>query len=283
MIRLVQAEERRCPLRARPERAGPGLDDRAGDLVLQSLAGQAASRLEADDVGVAIGRAEQLHRVRGEAGRAIEATMRDPWVAAVLRQVLPAQHHRPAAGMPGDVVVDVLRRVRLVVHEEAAFAQADVLDEDRIARHFDVPGVRDLEAPQPEIVPGMQPKRDAVPHAAGGAVPGEAVVTGAEADHRAGPERLRNHRLRPAEAEVQPGDAAVQRGALHLIDHGPAALVPMLDGEHAGVGQNGDRQPGLVADPAQTEIGLAGRLEGAGGGVRHRDLPSGRKPWQAPG
>ena len=225
-------------------------------------------------LGVAIGRAEQLHRIRGEAGRAIEATMRDPRVATVLRLVLPAQHHRTAARVGGDVVVDVLRRVRLVVHEETALAQSDVLDEDRIPRHFDLPGVRDLEAPQPEIAPGMQPQRDAVPHAAGGAVPDEAVVTGGEIDLGAGPDRLRNHRLRPAEAEVQPGDPAVQRGALHLIDHGPAALVPVLDGEHAGVGQNGDRQPGLVADPAQAEIGLAGRLEGAGGGVRHRDLPS---------
>ena len=113
--------------------------------------------------------------------------------------------------MPGDAVVDVLRRVRLVVHQEAAFAQANVLDEDHIACHFDVPnGVCDLEAPQPEIVPGVQPKRDAVPHVTGGAIPGEAVGAGAEADHRAGPDRLRNHRLRPAEAEVQPGDAAVQ-------------------------------------------------------------------------
>ena len=128
----------------------------------------------------------------------------------------------------------------------------------------------------------MQPERHAVPHAAGCAVPGEAVVADAEADLGAGPDRLRDHRLGRADAQVQAADPAVERGALHLVDHGPAALVPVLDREDAAVGQNADRQPGLVRDAAQAEIAFAGRLEGAGGGRHAVDLPfSGRRPWPA--
>ena len=93
--------------------------------MLQPLPGQAGR--EVDDVRVPISRAEQLHRVRAEAGGAVETTMRHPRVAAALRQVLPAHHDWPQARVHGDVVVDVLRSVRIVVHEEATLAEADVL------------------------------------------------------------------------------------------------------------------------------------------------------------
>ena len=42
----------------------------------------------------------------------------------------------PQVRMAGDVVVDVLRRVGLVVHDEAAIAEAEVLHEDRVALHW---------------------------------------------------------------------------------------------------------------------------------------------------
>ena len=167
--------------------------------------------------------------------------------------------------MSGDVVVDVLRRVGLVVHEEATVAQADVLHEDRIARHGLRAGVRDIHPPQPELVLRVQPKRDAVPHAGSRAVPGEAIGGGAEADLRAGADRLRDRRLGRADAQVQAGDPAVERRALHLVDQRSTALVLVLDREDATIRQNAERQAGLVRDAAQAEIALAGRLEDAGG------------------
>ena len=125
-------------------------------------------------------------------------------------------------------------------------------------------GVRDLDPPQPELVLRVQPQRDAVPHAAGRAVPGEAIGGGAEADLRAGADRLRDRRLGRADAQVQAGDPAVERRALHLVDQRSAALVLVLDGEDAAVGQDADRQAGRVRDAAQAEIAFAGRLEACG-------------------
>ena len=113
--------------------------------MLESLAGQIGSGIDLG--GVPIAGPQQLHRVGGEAGRAVQATVRDPRVAAALRQVLPGHHHGPAARVQGDMVVDVLRGVGLVVHDEAAIAQADVLHEDRVTRHLGRARIHDVEAP----------------------------------------------------------------------------------------------------------------------------------------
>ena len=142
MIRLVQAKERPCRLPTRLEGDDLGLDHRAGDLVLEPLARQIEPGI--DLAGLPILRPEQLHGIGGEAGGTFEAAVRDPRVPAALRQILPAHDHRPAPRMSGNVVVDVLRRVGLVVHEEATVAQAHVLHEDRITRHGLCAGVRDV-------------------------------------------------------------------------------------------------------------------------------------------
>ena len=104
---------------------------------------------------------------------------------------------RARSAVAGDVVIDVLRRVSLIVHEEASVAQADVLHGNRITRRWLRAAVRDLQPPQPKLVLWVQPKRDAVPQAVGFAVPGEAIGRGAEADLRAGANRLRDRRLGP--------------------------------------------------------------------------------------
>ena len=126
--------------------------------------------------------------------------MRDPRVAAVLRQVLPAHHDRPAA------------RVRATWWSMYCDAYASLFMRKprsprptsctRIASHVTStsPRVRHLEAPQPEIAPGMQPQRDAVPHAAGGAVPDEAIGAG-----------RRNRPWRPARPPPRP-PAPARRG-----------------------------------------------------------------------
>jgi hypothetical protein len=118
----------------------------------------------------------------------------------------------------------------------------------------------------------VQPQRHAVPHAARRAVPSEAIGGGAEADLGARADRLCDRRLRGADAQVQAGDPAIQRRALHLVDQRPAALVLVLDGEDAAVGQDADRQAGLVRDAAQAKVALVGRLEGPAG-KRHPRSP----------
>ncbi len=268
VIGLVQAKERPCRPGTRRQGDDLGLDHRARDLVLAPLARQVEPGI--DLALVPIVRSQQLHRVRGEPGGPLEAAVRDPGVPAALRQILAAHHHRTAARMAGDVVVDVLRCVGLVVHEEATVAEAHVLHEDRIARHGLRAGVRHLHPPQPEPVLRVQPERDLVAHAAGRTLPDEAIGGGAETDLRAGADRLRDHRLRRADAQVQAGDPAVERGALHLVDQRSTALVLVRDGEDATVGEHAERQAGWVRDAAQAEIAFAGRDEGAGGERRHR-------------
>ena len=267
MVGLEQTEERPCRLTARLESDGRRLDHRAGDLVLEALARQVEPWVDLG--GVPVLRPEQLQRVGGEAGGARKAAVRDPRVPAALRQILPAHHHRSAARVVSDVVVDVLRRVGFVAHEEAAIAQADVLHQDRITRHWLRVGVRDLDPPQPELVLGVQPKGDGVPQAADCPVPREAIGGGAEADLRRGADRLRDRRRGRADAQVQAGDATAEGRAFHLVDHDPAALVLALDREDAPVGQSADRQAGWVRDAMQAEIAGAGHLERAHGKRRH--------------
>ncbi len=108
-----------------------------------------------------------------------------------------------------------------------------------------------------------------MPHATGRALPGEAIGGGAEADPGTGSDRLDDRRLGRADAQIQAGDPAVERGALHLVDQRAATLVLVLDRERASVGQDAERQARRVRDAAEAEIALAGRPEGAGGAECH--------------
>ena len=279
MIGLVEAKERPCRPRARRHRQDLGLDHRARDLVLEPLARQLGPGI--DLARVPVGRPQQLHRVRGETGGSLEAAVRDPRMPAALRQILAAHHHGSAARMAGDVVVDVLRRVGLVVHDEATVTEAHVLHENRIARDGLRAGVRHVHPPQPEPLPRVQPKRDAVPQAAAGPLPGEAVGAGAEAGRRAGPDQLRERRLGRADAQVKAANSAVERGALHLVDQRSTVLVLVLDREDATIGQNAERQAGGVRDATQAKIAVAGRLQDADGAGRH-PLISRLQLWRGP-
>jgi hypothetical protein len=51
----------------------------------------------------------------------------------------------------------------------------------------------------------------------------------------------RDRRLGRSHAQIKAGDPAIQRGALHLVDQRSTALVLVLDGEDATVGQNAER------------------------------------------
>ena len=110
-------------------------DGDARSLVLQACVWQTGAITEGETAVVAVGRAEKLQRVGGEARAAVQAAMSEPRVPAALRQILAVHDHRAEAGMAGDGVVGVLRAVGLAVHQETAFAEADILDEHNVAGH----------------------------------------------------------------------------------------------------------------------------------------------------
>src|SRR5262249_4968620 len=195
----------------------------------------------------------------------------DPWVHASLGLVLAAHDHWPAARVLGNVVIDVLRDVGLVVHQEAAAAEAEVLHEDGVARQVDVATVGHLDMPEPEIPLRMQPERDAMGHVVGFAVPYEAVRASAAANAGARPDRLRDKGSGAADAQVEPEDAAVVRRAQHLVEHDPVAVALMFDRERAAVRQQADRETTCIADLAEAEIGVAGCT--AGWSWRHLRSP----------
>jgi hypothetical protein len=55
------------------------------------------------------------------------------------------------------MVIDILRRIGLVVHEEPALAEAQILHEERIASHCRRAIVDDIHPPQPERLTRVQP------------------------------------------------------------------------------------------------------------------------------
>ena len=136
-------------------------------------------------------------------------------------------------------------------------AEADVLHEDRIAWHRLRAGCH-RDPPQPEPCARVQPERDLCRRPPVSPVPGEAVGGDGERDLRARADNLGDPRLRRADAQIEARDPAVERRAPDLVDQRPTALVPMLDREHASVGQNAERQAGWVRDAPQTEIAFAG-------------------------
>ena len=272
MIGFVKAEESpACPA-TRHQSGGGGLDHGAGELVLEPAARQVERRIER--AAVAIGRAEKLHRVGGESGRALAAAMRNPGMAALLRQVLPAHHDRPAFKMVGDVVVDILRGIGLVVHQERTLAEAHILHEQDIAGRGLRAAVDDLRPPQPERQMRVQPQRHLVAQARALALPDEAILGGAQAQIGISTGRQGQAGRRCPDAQIKAGDAAVQRRALDQAHPGPATLMPVLDGEQAPVGEQADRQPGPAGDMPQAESARSRGGELADGGACHARSPS---------
>ena len=144
--------------------------------MLQSAIGKPRSERESDAIGIAMTRTEQLHRVGRERARAIETAVDHPRMLAVLREVLAAHHDGPVTRIVGDVVVDILRRVRLVVGDEGTDAQSQVLHEDGIDRHCDFAFVRRVDAPEPCALVGEQAQHHAMADGICHAFPDDAIV-----------------------------------------------------------------------------------------------------------
>src|SRR4029453_15281478 len=177
--------------------------------------------------------------------------------------ILPTHDDGSEARIGGNVVIGVLGDVGLVVHDEAAPAEAEILDHDRVARQLGLAAVGELEMPQPQIAVGMQPKRHAVLQAEALALPDEAVAGGADTACGAGSD-AQDAWLAAADAQIEAPDPTGKRRAQHLIEHDAAALMLMLDREQAAVRQRADRQAGGVGDLTEAEIAVAGGGAGAG-------------------
>ena len=147
MVRRVESEKAPGGACARLERDRDRLDRRACRFMLQSPIGKTRSIRGTDTIAIAMPWTEHLHRVGRERTRAFETAMDHPRMLPVLGEVLAAHHDRTEARVAGDVVVDVLRRVRLVVGDEGADAESQILHEDCIDRHGDVSLVRRFDTP----------------------------------------------------------------------------------------------------------------------------------------
>src|SRR5574340_777879 len=88
MVGAVDGEEGKGRLLPRRHDRVLRLERGAARLVLQALRGQVDAERRREAVGVAAARAANVAIVGGEAGRAVEAPVRNPWIAAALRQVL---------------------------------------------------------------------------------------------------------------------------------------------------------------------------------------------------
>lgn len=247
--------------------------------MLHPSARQVCARDVANAVGVPVGRAEELQRVGGEGGSAVEATEGDPRMLAALCLVLPTHDDGSQARIGGDVMIDILRDVSLVVHEEAAPAEAQVLDQDRVARQLAGATVGEREMPEPDIALRVQPERHSMLQAGTLTVPDETIAGGAETAGSTGSD-ADDARLRAAGAQVKATDPAADRRAEHLIEHDAALLMLMFDSEEAAVRQRTDRKAGGIGDATQAEIAVARGRAAVVAASRHSCSPV--LPWARP-
>ncbi len=194
--------------------------------MLQPRARQSLAERKAKGVIVAKGWPEKLFAVGRKTNRAVDAAMHREGMAPVLRQILAVHDDLAKARVRGDEVVDVLRDIGLVVHQEAPPAEADVLDQNGVHR-AGAPMVFELDAPDPGGAIRVEEKRDAMADAERLARPDEAIGTGAELNVCARSDDL--ERRLAFNAQIDALDGAADRRTKQLIDENRAAFVAMLD------------------------------------------------------
>src|SRR5262249_22342220 len=155
---------------------------RASELMLQPGTWQVRAKGTAKGVVVAKGWAKKLHSVGCKAARAIKTAVRDPRDSPALRLGLPAHDDGPIRAMLRDMVVDILRRVGLVVHQKPALAEPEVLDQYGIGSFGSFGRIRDIDAPEPSGLARMQGECHAVAKAFCLAVPHKTVFGHAKPD-----------------------------------------------------------------------------------------------------
>ena len=101
---------------------------------LQHLRGQVFAKGPFDICGYAVFGAGKLPEVRRKGFGHVEAAMRNPWIAALLRQILAGHHNRAESVMVLDMLVKLLAGIGLIAHEKLWRAKAGILNEQRIKR-----------------------------------------------------------------------------------------------------------------------------------------------------
>ena len=141
MIGTIDAEEGLGRGGTRLERNGHGLQRGTRGLVLQAHRAKVSPVRNGELLGIAVGGAHQLKEIGGKADSALTTAVRDPRVPTALRQILPSHQDGTVVGMARDMVIEVLARIRLVVREKPRFPEAEILDEDGVARKRILPVV----------------------------------------------------------------------------------------------------------------------------------------------
>src|SRR5262249_45965177 len=149
-----------------------------------------------------------LHRVSGEGGGTLKTSLPDPWIGTALSKVLPAHDDRTDGAVAGDMMIDILRSIGLVVHEEAAFAEAQILCDDCIAFESLLAPAGGLAAPQPKGSIRREPKGRSMMDAVRLALPDDPVLIGSEAHICSGADDFADERICSSGTQEQAGNTA---------------------------------------------------------------------------
>src|SRR6516164_210508 len=152
MVGSVDAKESPRRRGAGFERNGGRLERCTCGLVLKADRGKVRAERDGELRGITPGRPQQLKEIGGIADSAFETAVSDPGMLASLREILPPHQERTHPRMASDVMIEVLARVRLVVHQESRLAEAEILDEDGVAGEHDLATVAHLHTPHPETL-----------------------------------------------------------------------------------------------------------------------------------
>ncbi len=188
-----------------------------------------------------MGGPEQLPQVGGEAVRAFEATVRGPRMRAALSEVLAAHHDIAGARMGRDEMIEILARIGFVAHQEVWIGEAEILDEQRVARQLSFAPVLDREPPQPDVRVRVERQRDAKCDAALLSRPDEAVVRDADAGRRLGAGARQDRGVRAADSNNKAPHPAGDWRTERLIDDDPAGDFGVFERKDRAVRQQADR------------------------------------------
>ena len=143
--------------------------------------------------------------------------------------------------MVGDMVIDILRCIGLIVHQKTALADSEILDQYGVGSYGGFAGVPDIEAPEPRSLVRMQRQCHAMTNAAGLALPHKAIFGHAKPDVGAWSDNFDAKRRRVAtSAQNNPANAAIERRAKNLADHDGRVFEPVFDREDAAVRDQAD-------------------------------------------
>ena len=101
--------------------------------MLTACAWQAGAKIRHHHAIVVVGGHEQLDCIGRVGCSTIESALCEPGISpATLLEILPVHDDRAEGGVVAYMVVDILRGIGFAVHQEAAVAKTDILNENEI-------------------------------------------------------------------------------------------------------------------------------------------------------